>query len=278
MQKSIGIIDSGVGGLTVAREVMRQLPREKIVYFGDTARCPYGPRPVEEIRAFTHQMIRYLMQYHLKLLVIGCNTATAVVLPEIQQDDLLPVVGVIEPGARSAIQATKNGRIGVIGTVGTIRSKAYEKALKRINPDLYVVSYACPTLVPLVESGDLHSERALRIVADALAPLAGESIDTLILGCTHYPLLAHLIRQVMGDRVNLINSAEETAREVSALLAHRGMLAADDGDGMDVPDHPGHRFFTSGTPELFRRIAEEWLQQAVDVSHVSLEGICEVAG
>ncbi|GAB6934469.1 MAG: glutamate racemase [Calditerricola sp.] len=263
MDAAIGVLDSGVGGLTVVKEILRQLPRERIVYFGDEARCPYGPRPAEEVRRFTEEIAAFLMQFPLKLLVIACNTATAVALESLQDRLPIPVVGVIQPGARAAIKATKNGRIGVIGTVGTIRSRAYEKAILRINPQVTVVSHACPELVPLVESGVLHGPAARAVVERALEPLQGSGIDTLILGCTHYPLLQHVIQDVVGDGVMLISSAEETAREISAILAHHGLLAE------DVLADDGHRFFTSGDVVLFRRIAEQWFGFPVDVRHVS---------
>ncbi|KPD01529.1 Glutamate racemase [Geobacillus sp. BCO2] len=199
MERAIGVIDSGVGGLTVAKEIMRQLPKEQIIYLGDTARCPYGPRPVEEVRRFTWQMIDYLRQYPLKMLVIACNTATAVALDDVRAKLDIPVLGVIHPGARAALKATRRGHIGVIGTIGTIRSRAYEKALQSINPRVQVESLACPKFVPLVESGDFEGQEAMAIVAESLAPLRPLPIDVLILGCTHYPLLAPLIRTYMAN-------------------------------------------------------------------------------
>ncbi|MBN6186575.1 glutamate racemase [Aneurinibacillus sp. BA2021] len=265
MKQGIGIIDSGVGGLTVAKEVLRQLPREAVYYFGDTARCPYGPRPAEEVRIFSLQMIEFLLQQNIKALVIGCNTATAVVLQEVSEQLDIPVIGVIEPGARTAIKETKSGRVAVIGTEGTIRSGAYMKALKKLNPQVQVTSLACPTLVPLVESGRLHEEQGLEIVREALRPLADKTFDTLILGCTHYPLIAHFIQEVIGPEVKLINSAEEAARELSAVLSFRRMLA----NGGDVVN-PAHRFFASGNPELFLSIAEEWLHINVRPCQVDL--------
>ncbi|WP_139491734.1 glutamate racemase [Brevibacillus dissolubilis] len=268
-KKMIGIIDSGVGGLTVAREVMRQLPQERIVYFGDNARCPYGPRSSEEIRTFTNQMIRYVFQYDLKALVIACNTAAAVVLNEVRQSTQLPVLGVIEPGARAAISASRTGRIGIIGTNMTVQSGAYEKALRRINPNLYVVSLACPPFVPLVENRMLHTEEARQIVYETLAPLKYEEIDTLILGCTHYPLLAPLIQEVFGDEVTLISSAEETARELSTLLSIQDIHAADHGCLL----LPEHLFYTSGDAEMFKATGEEWLGVEIKVEKRDLEGI-----
>lgn len=266
MKRGIGIIDSGVGGLTVAKEVLRQLPREDILYFGDTARCPYGPRPAEEVREFSLQMIRFLLKSDIKALMIGCNTAAAVVLQEVTELLDIPVIGVIEPGARSAIKETETGRIAVIGTEGTIRSGAYAAALKKLNPQIHVTSLACPTLAPLVESGRFHDRKSIAIVQEALEPLAGEEFDTLILGCTHYPLIAPFIQEVVGDDVTLISSAEEAARELSTVLWHRRMLA----NGGDVVN-PKHRFFTSGDSGLFMSIAEEWLNIKVEAVQAHLE-------
>lgn len=265
-KKGIGVVDSGVGGLTVAKEVLRQLPREDIIYFGDTDRCPYGPRSYEEVRRFSMQMISYVLTYDIKALMIACNTATAVVLPEITSMLDIPVIGVIEPGARSAIRNTKKGKIAVIGTEGTIRSGAYAKSLKKLSPAATVVSLACPTLVPFVENGNFRDPSGLKIVKEALSPLEGEDFDTLILGCTHYPLIAHFIQEAVGSRVKLISSAEQAASELSAVLSYRGMLA----NGGDVI-HNHHRFFTSGDRNLFNSIAREWLGFPVDAEHVNLE-------
>ncbi len=259
-------MDSGVGGLTVAKEVLRQLPGERIIYFGDTSRCPYGPRPGEEVLRFTLEIVRFLEQFPLKALVIACNTATAVAVDEVRKRTSVPVLGVIEPGARAAIQSTRQGRIGVIGTQGTVRSGAYEKALKRMDPGLFVVSHACPALVPLVESDCGGTEEARRVVESSLAPLKKHDVDTLILGCTHYPLIADLIGEVMGEGVQLISSAEETARELKTLLEGRNLLSP---EGTDRP--AAHRFFTSGDPDFFRRIAERWLGCSVQVTRAAAE-------
>lgn len=266
MNNGIGVIDSGVGGLTVAREIMRQLPQESILYFGDTARCPYGPRPAHEVRTFTLQMISYLIQHQMKALVIACNTATAVVLHEVSQITPIPVIGVIDPGARTAIKETKNGVVGVIGTEGTIKSGAYEKALKRTNPDVEVYSLACPEFVRLVESGITDQQEALRVVEESLQPFKGVPMDTLILGCTHYPLLSDYISQVMGDQVKLISSAEETARELSVILDYKGILAY-----QNPPEsQPKHKFFVSGKSQVMEEIARTFLEVPLDLEHVNL--------
>lgn len=253
MKQPIGIIDSGVGGLTVVREVMRQLPNENIVYLGDTARCPYGPRSKEEIKAFTWELTRFLLTKNIKMLIIACNTATAAALDEIRNELPIPVVGVIAPGARAAIKKTDNNRIGVIGTVMTIKSGAYEDALKQINKRVIVHSLACPKFVPLVESGESSGSLVKKVVIETLQPLLNKDLDTLILGCTHYPLLEKPIRHAMGDRVKVISSGEETAREASTILSHLGMLNSSEIEAE-------HQFFMTGSRTIFKKIASEWLQ------------------
>jgi glutamate racemase len=261
VQQAIAVLDSGVGGLTVVKEVMRQLPSEQILYFGDTARTPYGPRAAEEVAQFTREIVDYLVQFNPKMIVIACNTATAVALEDIRRRVAIPVIGVINPGARAAFGRTRSGIVGVIGTEGTVRSGAYEAALKRLSPRVEVVSRACPAFVPLVEDGNFRSDRALEIVADALSPLRGSKMDCLILGCTHYPFLADSISRVMGPEVVLINSAEETAREIYDVLKRSNELA-----GKDML--PIHRFFCSGDPWKFREIAREWLDEQIRLTPV----------
>ncbi|XKF68989.1 glutamate racemase [Cytobacillus firmus] len=259
LKQPIGIIDSGVGGLTVAKEIMRQLPNEDIVYLGDTARCPYGPRPGKEVKSFTWQMTEYLLKKNIKMLVIACNTATAVALEEIRRELPIPVIGVIFPGARTAIKVTKNHIIGVIGTEGTVKSKAYENALIQINSRSAVHSLACPKFVPLVESGEYEGSVAKKIVAETLQPLKGKGMDTLILGCTHYPLLEPIIKNVMGKDVMVISSGEETAREASTILHHHGLLKA-------VDENPEYKFCTTGSTAIFSKIASKWLGVTVDAA------------
>ncbi|NSL51557.1 glutamate racemase [Calidifontibacillus erzurumensis] len=256
MNRRIGVIDSGVGGLTVAKELMRQLPKEEIIYLGDTARCPYGSRPIEEVRAFTWELTKYLLNFNIKMLVIACNTATALVLDEIRANIDIPVVGVVHPGARAALKVTRNNHIGVIGTVGTIKSGSYEHALKSINHDVVVKSLACPLFVPLVESGNYEREEAFHIVEQTLQPLKEHDIDTLILGCTHYPILRSIIQEVMGKKVKLISSGDETAREVSAILHHSGLLVTE----KRVPEH---LFLTTGPKEIFQQIASKIFEHPV---------------
>jgi glutamate racemase len=258
LNRPIAVIDSGVGGLTVAKEIMRQLPKEQIIYLGDTARCPYGPRPLEEVKKFTWEMTNYLQSFDIKMLVIACNTATAAVLEEIQNSLSIPVIGVIYPGARSAVKVTKNKQIGVIGTVGTIQSRAYENALLSISSKLQVKVLSCPRFVPIVESGDYETEEVYQTVVEELSPLIGESIDTLILGCTHYPLLSTIIQEVMGHHVQLISSGAETAREVSTILYYNRLLNTNKAPCND------HLFLTTGSKEAFQKVANKLFQQNIE--------------
>ncbi|WP_442595322.1 glutamate racemase [Neobacillus sp. D3-1R] len=265
MKQPIGIIDSGVGGLTVAKEVMRQLPNEQIYYVGDTARCPYGPRSSEEVKLFTWQMTQFLLNHNIKMLVIACNTATAVVLDEIRETLPIPVIGVIYPGARAALKVTENHRIGIIGTMGTVKSGAYEKALKNYNQKVKVESLACPKFVPLVESGEYSGPVAKKIVAETLQSLRNKQLDTLVLGCTHYPLLEPLIQNVMGPNVKIISSGDETALEISTILHHHNLLNPSS-------EEPTHQFFTTGSKTIFSKIASNWLKRKIEhVHHIKLD-------
>jgi len=242
---------------------MRQLPRERIVYFGDTARTPYGPRPAGEVVRFTQEIVDYLVQYEPKLIVIACNTATAFALEPIKKQVTMPVVGVIHPGARAALGRTNTGVVGVIGTDGTIKSKAYETALKHLSPDVHVVSQACPAFVPLVEKGNFRSAETYAAVRSSLSHLRQYplDLDCLILGCTHYPFLAETIGEVMGPRVALISSAEETAREIRTVLYEQGRL-------VNAKGMPVHRFFCSGEPNTFKLIAQQWLGEQIELTPV----------
>lgn len=263
MNRAIGVLDSGVGGLTVARELMRQLPHERIIYVGDTLRCPYGPRPEDEIREFTWEMIDYLVQQDVKLIVIACNTATAVVLKEARERLNIPVIGVIDPGARAAVKVTRTKRIGVIGTKMTITSNSYEKALRHVEGQVVVESLACPPFVPLVESMQTDGAYVERVVANTLRPLMNYDMDTLILGCTHYPLLADVIGRVIGPGVQLISSGDETALEVAALLDYNTISA-------DVTQIPEHRYYATGDIRSFDQIATDWLDQPIHAERIVL--------
>ncbi|BCJ88511.1 glutamate racemase [Effusibacillus dendaii] len=261
--KPIGLFDSGVGGLTVVKEMFRQLPQENLVYVGDNARCPYGNRPPEQVRQFTFQIMDFLMQQDVKMIIIACNTATAAALTQASQHYPIPVLGVITPGSRAAISATRTGRIGVIGTEVTVQTGAYAREIHRINPRLQVISQACGPFVQLVEDNDLDSPQAEQIVEQYLAPLKEEMMDVLILGCTHYPILSKLIQKVAGKDVQLISSAEETAREASLLLADRNLLN-------DNNLSPVHKFYTTGDQQHFTEVAEKWLQQPIALQHLTL--------
>lgn len=261
----IGFIDSGVGGLTVVKEAMKQLPNEHIIYLGDTARCPYGPRPAEQVIEYTWQMTQFLLKKNIKMLVIACNTATAVALDEIKAALEIPVVGVILPGTRAAVKATKNHQIGIIGTKGTVKSGSYEQAIKTKVPEATVTSLACPKFVPIVESNQFQSSVAKKIVAETLIPLKHKKLDTLILGCTHYPLLKPIIQNVMGKQVKLIDSGAETIGEVSMLLDYFGIA------NTKRPKNREHLFYTTGSTVMFDGIAKEWLQfSKIDSQQIDL--------
>ncbi|MBJ8031821.1 glutamate racemase [Bacillus cereus group sp. N21] len=258
----IGVLDSGVGGLTVAKEIMRQLPKESIYYIGDNKRCPYGPRSIEEVKIFTYEMVCFLKQFPLKALVIACNTASAAALQSLKEELTIPVIGVIHPGARAAIKVTKYGKIGVIGTLGTIKSNMYADALKELHTNIKVHSLACPTLATVVENR-LDDNVYVEIqVKQALSPLTKEDIDTLILGCTHYPHLESYIKKELGENISIISSAEETAIELSTVLQHQGILS----------EHfeSKHRFFTTGSVSSFEHIAQRWLGYQVSAELISL--------
>lgn len=262
----IGMFDSGIGGLTVMKAVMRRLPGEPIIYFGDNARGPYGPRDIAEIRAFALEIASFLEGLGVKLIVIACNSATSAGLLEVQRRCSVPVLGVVEPGARGAVQATHNRRIGVIGTVATVRSRAYVKAIHALDAGAHVHSRACPTLVDFVERGEVEGPRIKREVSRYLAPLLRRGVDTLVLGCTHYPLIKGVIGEVAGDGVSLISSDEEVAREVEENLARRGYLRSD-------PEPPEYRFICSGSVEQAVSLGRIFLGPEVEkVEKVELPG------
>jgi glutamate racemase len=247
--RPIGVFDSGIGGLTVVREIFRVLPEAPVLFFGDTARLPYGPKSAETVVRFSRQNTCFLLSRDVRFVVVACNTASSVALPALQAGSPVPVIGVIEPGARAAARATRNGTIGVIGTRGTVASGAYERALRAIDPSFRVVSAACPLLVPLAEEGWVDHPVTESVIREYLAPLLDRSIDTLILGCTHFPVLLAAIRRVAGEGVAIVDSARETA------LALRAALPAEAGAG----EVPVHRFCVSDVPHRFREEAELFL-------------------
>ena len=253
----IGVFDSGIGGLTVARELMRQLPRESIVYFGDTARVPYGPKSPETVRRYAHEITGFLREQGVKAVVVACNTATAHALESLRAAQPVPVIGVVDPGARAAVDATRDRRIGVIGTTGTIGSGAYERAIRALAPDATIVARACPLFVPLVEEGWLDTEASRLIAREYLAPVAAADIDTLVLGCTHYPLLKPLIGETIGREVRLIDSAEQTAAATRRELERLGLLAPADALAR-------YRFIASDAPQQFLALGQRFLGAAID--------------
>lgn len=252
----IGIFDSGVGGLTVAREIHKQLPHESLIYLGDTARTPYGTKAGETVKRFTMQCIRHLARLNIKALVVACNTASAYALPMLRQQFKFPIIGVIKPGARAALAGKNGGTIGVIGTRATIQSQTYARTIKSSDRNRKVISTACPLLVPLVEEGWLQGEVSKKIVAHYLKPLLGKDVKHLILGCTHYPALKPIIKEVCGKKVLIIDSAEEVTKELKAVLVRHKILYKSRRIGTqkysvtDVPD----QFVKVGTHIIGKRI------------------------
>jgi len=247
----LGVFDSGIGGLTVARALFERLPRESVIYFGDTARVPYGPKSPDTVRRYSGEILNFLLGRGVKAVVVACNTSTAHALPYLKERSSVPVIGVIEPGARAAVAATTTGTIGVIGTAGTVASGAYERAIKVLRPDAKVHSQACPLFVPLVEEGWFEHPAAELIAREYLEPLKRARIDVLVLGCTHYPLLKPLLSRVMGPEVRLVDSAEETAKTVSQELERLGLLA-------NGGNHE-HRFVVSDDEPHFRKVGALFL-------------------
>ncbi len=256
----IGVFDSGVGGLTVAREIMRQLPEERIVYFGDTARLPYGSKSKDTVIRFSEQIIRFLRTKDVKAIVVACNTASSFALDAVRKTEDIPIIGVINAGARAAEAATKNGKIGVIGTEGTIQSGTYAQAIMDMKPNAEVFGKACPLFVPLVEEGLLHDSVTDEIASRYLAELKSKYIDTLVLGCTHYPLLRSTIGRLMGDDVTLVNPAYETAVQLKTLLQTMEMNCD---EGRNLPVEEKYQFFVSDMADKFRAFATAILPDEV---------------
>jgi glutamate racemase len=257
----IGIFDSGIGGLTVARAVFEHLPHESTVYFGDTARVPYGPKSPETVRRYSLEILRWLLDQRVKAVVIACNTSTAHALESLQAESPVPVIGVIEPGARAAAEQANGKPIGVIGTAGTIASNAYAKAIRGVRGDVRVEQKACPLFVPLVEEGWFEHRAAALIAEEYLAPLAGAGVGSLVLGCTHYPLLRPLLQRVMGPDVRLIDSGEETARVVAAVVRERGLEAPKTANAE-------HRFVVSDDEARFRQVGARFIGERLGRAEV----------
>ena len=251
----IGVFDSGVGGLTVAREIMRNLPDERIVYFGDTARVPYGSKSQETVIRYSKQIVRFLQTQHVKAIVIACNTASALALDAIEGELDIPILGVLRPGAKVAAETTKNKRVGVIATESTIRSGMYGRYIKAHDPEITVYGKACPLFVPLVEEGWLKDPVTEEVARRYLKELLEKDIDSLILGCTHYPLIRSLMRRIVGDKVQLVTPAYETALELGRLLTRAGLV--NDG-GADCAGEK-YQFFVSDAAEKFAEFANSIL-------------------
>ncbi|TRZ47759.1 glutamate racemase [bacterium] len=259
MSKPIGVFDSGVGGLTVVKELIRQLPGEDIVYFGDTARVPYGIKSKDTVVRFSIENILFLLKQDVKLICVACNTASSLALPAIKQHFKVPIVGVITPGVREAVYATRNKRIGVIGTRGTIKSRTYEKEIRQLDPKVKVISLACPLFVPFVEEGWLDGAVVMQVAGVYLKPLKNAGVDTVILGCTHYPLLKPVIKKVLGAKVRLIDSAKQVAMEVKEILSADGLLSR---------GRCGRqRFYVSDNPEWVTGLAKRFLGKAIKNAH-----------
>lgn len=260
----IGVFDSGVGGLTVTREIMRQIPNEEIIYFGDTARVPYGSKSKDTIIGFSRQIVKFLRTKGVKAIVIACNTATAFALETLSQENDIPIIGVVEPGAKMAAETTKNGRIGVIGTEGTINSSIYTRCIHKFNPNTQVFSKACPLFVPLVEEGLLYDPVTVEIAERYFSELKGYEIDTLVLGCTHYPLIRHTLQKVAGEDVTLVNPAYETAVRLKKVLQKKGIMRT---------AAPGeHQFYVSDGAEKFQAFANTILPcRVIETQDINIE-------
>ena len=256
MDKPIGIFDSGIGGLTVAKEIIKLLPYENIVYFGDTARVPYGIKSRETIIKFSLENTLFLLQKDVKMIVVACNTSSSYALPVVRKHFKIPILGVIMPGAKEAVYATKNKKIGVIGTRATINSKAYEEEIGRLDPTIKVFSQACPMFVPIVEEGWVNDDIAVKVAQKYLSPLKKKGIDTLILGCTHYPLLKKKIQKIMGKGVTLIDSAQQVAFEVTQVLSQEGLLNKKRG-------RPVREYYVTDEVAIFKNVAQRFLGSAL---------------
>ena len=255
----IGVFDSGVGGLTVAREIMRQMPNEKIIYFGDTARVPYGSKSKETVTRYSKQIARFLQTFQVKTIVVACNTASAYARDELEQEVDIPVLGVVKPGARTAVDVTRNGKIGVIATEATIGSHMYNKYITELNKDVTIYEKACPLFVPLVEEGLWQDPVTDEIAKRYLSELIDLDIDTLIMGCTHYPLIRSTLGRVIGEDVTLVNPAYETAMELKRMLAEKDLLN-------DQPPKLGenqYQFYVSDGAEKFKRFANSIIKYGI---------------
>jgi glutamate racemase len=259
-ERPIGIFDSGVGGLTVMREIMEQLPYENLIYFGDTARLPYGSRSEQTIRKYSYQCASFLMSKNVKTIVIACNTASSIALEYLQNSFSLPVIGVIDPGARSAAAATKNDRIGVIGTTATINSGAYQKKIMEYRHNAEVIGIPCPLFVPIIEEGWEFSSVAELTAEKYLNELVEHDVDTLVLGCTHYPILRYTIKKIVGPDIKLVNPAFEAAKDLKKLLTDKNIMN-------ENFSQPSCEYYVSDAPDRFRMIAGNFLKKDIENLH-----------
>lgn len=259
MNRAIGVFDSGIGGLTVVKELKRQLPNEDIIYLGDTARVPYGTKSASTVVRFSIENILFLLRHNVKLIVVACNTASSLALKAVRRHFKVPIIGVISPGAKEAARVTKNNRVGIIGTPATIKSRAYELEIKKINPGIKILSYATPLFVPLVEEGWLSDKATLEIAKKYLRPLKQQDIDTLILGCTHYPLLKRLIKKIVGPQVALVDSARQVASDVGDILINRGLL-----DKFKRVKKTRQIFYVTDEPDNFAKLARKFLGSTIN--------------
>lgn len=257
----VGVFDSGVGGLTVAREIMRQLPNENLVYFGDTARVPYGSKSRDNIIRYSRQIIHFLKTKGVKAIVIACNTASALALDVVREESDIPIIGVVEPGARAALQITQTKKIGVIGTEATVQSAMYGKIIKGLDPTVSVIGKACPLFVPLVEEGFAKHKVTEEIIDYYLASMKESDIDSLILGCTHYPLLRSRIRAYLGDKIQLVNPAYETAMDLKYILKESGMENA----GKEG-EHATYSFYVRDAADKFKQFANSILPYDIETT------------
>jgi len=254
---AIGIFDSGIGGITVMKQIINLLPDERLIYFADSARFPYGTKSAATVTRFAADIVRYLLQRDIKLIVVACNSASALALDAIKRQFPVPMVGVIEPGARAAVQASKNRRIGVIGTNATIQSQAYYEAIKRIDPQIQVHQQPCPIFVAMVEEGWVDKQVTRLVVEEYLAPLKRKDIDVLLLGCTHYPMLTKVIAEYMGQSVTLVDSATSCAAEIERMLVDREAKNSQLSGG-------DYQFFVTDMPGRFKQLGEQFLGRAIE--------------
>ncbi|MGX7111416.1 glutamate racemase [Gemella cuniculi] len=264
MSRAIGVFDSGVGGLTVAREIMRQLPNETIYYFGDVKNCPYGDKKREEIIENTEKAVKFLINQGVKMIVLACNTATAAALDYLQQKYDIPIIGVVQPGARRAIQATENNKVLVLGTKFTANSKVYDREVEHINSNIIVYDKACPAFCPFIEAeGNLIPDATKKLLEETLTETKNLDMDTVVLGCTHYPILKKDIEKYYGDKIKVISSGREAAREVSTVLTYEKLH-------QKKLNKKEHKFFISGYSDNFDNIASKWLKKSIKAEIVEL--------